>query len=230
MARGVDGRDVFIDERDRTAFLQMLKRVKLETNATIYAYCLMGNHFHLAIKVALVPLSSIMQRILTCYSLTFNHRHERTGHLFQARYKSLLCLDDRYLLSLIRYIQMNPVRAGLVANALDWPWSSRSPVELPNLDDEKFDPWRRDEAPPVLARHHVQPERSLDEIGENIATLTGIARTELQCKSKRRKIVAARISFSRAAVESGHRIEAVAAWLNAPARSVSYYLAANSPN
>ncbi len=103
---------------------------------TIYAYCLMPNHFHLALKVSAVPLGSLMQRILTGYSITFNHRHDRTGHLFQARYKSIPCLEDRYLLSLINYIQMNPVRAGLVKSAADWSWSSRSPVELPNLDYE----------------------------------------------------------------------------------------------
>lgn len=102
-----------------------------ETNTVILAYCLMPNHFHLAVKVSTVPLGRVMLRILTSYVNTFNNRHERTGHLFEARHKAKICLTDRYLLGLIRYIQMNPVRAKLVKNAEDWPWSSRRGPRAP---------------------------------------------------------------------------------------------------
>ena len=124
MARGVDGREVFVDDLDRRDFLGTILGLKSQTNCSIIAYCLMGNHFHLAIKVGTTPLSHIMHRLLTAYVIGFNARHAREGHLFQARYKSVLCLDDSYLIALVRYIHMNPVRAGLTVGPEDWPWSS----------------------------------------------------------------------------------------------------------
>ncbi|MCR4295507.1 MAG: transposase, partial [Elusimicrobia bacterium] len=120
MAKGVDGRAIYTDDADRIGFLKSLNRIVNESGASVLAYCLMGNHFHLAIKVGAVPLSSVLQRILTSHALTFNIRHDRTGHLFQARYRSNLCLTDAYLTALIRYIHMNPVRAGLVSRPEDW--------------------------------------------------------------------------------------------------------------
>lgn len=124
LARGVDGREVFADDADRHCFLSTLSRLRRETGFSLLAYCLMGNHFHLAIKVSDIPLGVILQRLLTAYVKTFNSKYERTGHLFQSRYTAILCRDDRYLLGLVRYIHMNPVRANLVATPAQWPWSS----------------------------------------------------------------------------------------------------------
>lgn len=126
MARGVDGRQIFIDDRDRRDFLRIILALRSETQFSILAYCLMGNHFHFAARVGSTPLSHIIQRLLTKYVLGFNQRHDREGHLFQARYKAALCLNDAYLITLIRYIHMNPVRAGLTKAPEDWPWSSYS--------------------------------------------------------------------------------------------------------
>ncbi|MDD5302294.1 MAG: transposase [Elusimicrobia bacterium] len=230
MARGVDRRAIFIDRHDYEAFLRLFHRIMEESGATVFAYCLMPNHFHLAIKVGSVPLSSIMQRILTSYAITFNRRHDRTGHLFEARHKAKLCLDDRYLLGLIRYIQMNPVRAGLVSNAADWPWSSRSPVELPNLDADGFDPWPKDDSGPTLLRPEPPAEATLQELGEQVASSTGVGLGAMRSRSKSREIVSARIRMTRESVLRGHRLSAIANWLNAPLRSVSYYLTTNVSN
>src|SRR6185503_15252840 len=108
---------------------------KSEMSCTILAYCLMGNHFHLAMRVGNIPLSRIMHRMLTTYAMAFNFRHDRTGHLFQARYKAILCLDDAYLLGLVRYIHLNPVRAGLVPKPENWPWSSHHLYAAGNSED-----------------------------------------------------------------------------------------------
>jgi REP element-mobilizing transposase RayT len=224
MGRGVDGRNIFIDDQDYRGFLHSLDRIKVETNAVIYAYCLMPNHFHLAIKVSTVPLGSILQRILTGHALTFNPRYERTGHLFQARFKSKLCLDDRYLLGLIRYIQMNPVRAGLVKNATDWPWSSRSPMALPDLDVDGFDPWPKDDSRPILVRPAPLEESTLQEISAKVCAETGISLGAMRSRSKSPEIVGARIRIARESVRRGHRLTSISTWLNASLQSVSYYL------
>src|SRR3569832_1733814 len=97
MARGVDGREIFADEADRRTFLEITRSVKNETAYSLLAYCLMGNHFHFAMRGGPIPLSRIMQRLLTSYAMAFNVRHDRQGHLFQARYKAIVCLDDAYL-------------------------------------------------------------------------------------------------------------------------------------
>ncbi|HEX4047573.1 MAG TPA: transposase, partial [Elusimicrobiota bacterium] len=124
MARGVEGRDIFLDDRDRNGFLANVLRLKSEMPHSILAYCLMGNHFHFAIRVENIPLSRIMHRLLTAHAVAFNGHNNRRGHLFQSRYKSVLCLNDGYLIALVRYIHMNPVRAGLVPGPGLWPWSS----------------------------------------------------------------------------------------------------------
>lgn len=230
MARGVDGRNIFIDDQDRCEFLRSLERIKLETSTDIYAYCLMANHFHLALKVASVPLCAVMQRILTAYAITFNQRHDRTGHLFQARYKSILCLDDRYLLALISYIQLNPVRAGLVKNTEDWPWSSRSPVKLPNLDADGFDPWPKDDGGLTLLRPQIPHELTLVEISERVCTETGIQIGSMRTRTKCRRIIDARARVAREAVRNGYQLVAIAAWLGIRPEAVSYYLRKNSTN
>jgi putative transposase len=119
----------------------MMRRMEEEFSVRVIAYCLMGNHFHLAIQVGPVPLGSAMQHLLSSYCRYFNSRHERTGHLFGGRHKASICTHDRYLAALIRYIHMNPVRAGLVALPGDWPWSSYMPGETVGSEVLDFDPW-----------------------------------------------------------------------------------------
>lgn len=224
MAKGVDGRRTFIDDRDYRTFLGALNRIKEETKAVIYAYCLMPNHFHLAIKVAEVTLGKIMHRLLTGHVVTFNHRHGREGHLFQARHKAKSCLDDRYLLGLIRYIQMNPVRAELVERPEDWPWSSRSPMELPNLDASDFDPWPKDDIRPTLLRSGASEGLPLDAISGNIFSATGMDLGSMRSRSKSPNFVNTRRQFARESLRQGHTVASIAAWLNVPPQTVAYYL------
>ena len=131
IVRGVGGEAIFTDDTDRKDFLSHLCDKLLDTETPCYAWSLIPNHFHLLLVTGRIPISKIMQSILTGYAIRFNHRHKRSGHLFQNRYKSVLCERDAYFQELIRYIHLNPLRAGLVEDlkALDrYPWSGHSVV------------------------------------------------------------------------------------------------------
>ena len=114
MVRGIDRKDIFSDQKDYTAFMDRLGDLLIDTKTSCYAWALIPNHFHLLLRTGNVPLSVLMKKLLTGYAVNFNRRHNRNGHLFQNRYKSILCQEDSYLLELVRYIHLNPVRAGLV--------------------------------------------------------------------------------------------------------------------
>jgi REP element-mobilizing transposase RayT len=131
ICRGIEGRPIFEDDFDRDRFVERLGSVLQETVTPCYAWALIPNHFHLLIRTGLVPMATVMRRLLTGYAVSFNHRHRRSGHLFQNRYKSILCQEDPYLFELVRYIHLNPIRAGLVADlqSLDrYPFSGHSRV------------------------------------------------------------------------------------------------------
>jgi putative transposase len=112
--RGIERQEIFRDDDDRAAFLNRLGRVLTETGTPCYAWALMPNHAHFLVETGQVPLATVMRRVLTGYAVTFNLRHRRHGPLFQNRYKSILCEREPYLLELIRYIHLNPLRAQLV--------------------------------------------------------------------------------------------------------------------
>ena len=114
IARGIERRQIFTDTTDRKSFLCRLAELIDKTGMKCYAWCLMSNHLHLLLRTAHTPLSSFMRRLLTGHAVSFNLRQRRTGHLFQNRYKSILCEEEPYLLELIRYIHLNPIRAGVV--------------------------------------------------------------------------------------------------------------------
>jgi len=105
---------IFRNNGDRDAFLDRLGELLLESSTSCYAWALLSNHVHLLLRTGSIPLAGIMRRLLTGYAVTFNRRHGRHGHLFQNRYKSILCEEDMYLQELVRYIHLNPLRAGLV--------------------------------------------------------------------------------------------------------------------
>ena len=107
IGRGNGGQKTFLDEWDYQTFIDALGEVKRKIPFVIYAYCLMPNHFHLLIEAKRFPLSVVMQRLLTRYVKRFHLRHRRNGHLFQARYKAILCQKDGYLQELLRYIHLN---------------------------------------------------------------------------------------------------------------------------
>lgn len=124
ISRGIERRDLYRDDADRERYLSCLQGAVERFGCRIFAYCLMGNHVHLAIETGKIPLSRIMRSINTSYAGYFNVRHRRSGYLFQGRYKAFLVDREEYLLSLIRYIHENPVRAGLVRRPGDYRWSS----------------------------------------------------------------------------------------------------------
>jgi putative transposase len=125
MVRGIEGSNIFRDEEDRKAFTDRLCCLVKETETRILAWVLMDNHVHLLIISGPCGLSTFMRRLLTGYSIGFNRKHQRSGHLFQNRYKSIICDLDPYLLELVRYIHLNPLRAGLVQSLEElesYPW------------------------------------------------------------------------------------------------------------
>jgi putative transposase len=123
-ARGDRREDIFEDDEDRLAFLQILAQVVSQFNWLCYAYCLMDNHYHLLIQTPDGNLSKGMRQLNGVYTQASNRRHKRVGHLFQGRFKAILVDSDSYLLELARYIVLNPVRARMVKHAERWPWSS----------------------------------------------------------------------------------------------------------
>lgn len=126
MVRGIDKSKIFKDDNDKTRFLERLGQTVEEGECSVYAWTLMDNHVHLLFKSGKHGISTVMRKLLTWYAQYFNRRHRRTGHLFENRYKSILCDEDNYLLALIRYIHLNPVRAKVVETIeqLDrYPWS-----------------------------------------------------------------------------------------------------------
>jgi len=124
MARGNERKAVFRDDRDRQEYLARLDRYRTRFHFSLYAYCLMTNHVHLAIEEGNVALSRIMHGLQFSYTQWFNRRHGRVGHLFQGRFKSYLVEKDEYLMALLRYIHENPVRAGMVDRPEMFEWSS----------------------------------------------------------------------------------------------------------
>lgn len=133
LTRGNNKQKVFKDEQDYKIYLIILRRYHNRYKFTLYAYTLMPNHIHLLIETGVTPLSKIMQGIQQSYTYYFHKKYKSVGHIFQGRYKAILCERETYLLELVRYIHLNPVRAGLVDNADDYPWSSH-PVYLGHLE------------------------------------------------------------------------------------------------
>ena len=115
IARGIERRSIFGDDHDRDDFLKRLGKVLSETGTICYAWALIPNHFHLLLRTGMVSISTVMRRVLTGYAVCFNYRHNRSGHLFQNRFKSILCPEDPYLKELVRYIHLNPLRAKIVS-------------------------------------------------------------------------------------------------------------------
>ena len=131
MARGIERREIFKDDKDRKSFLERFANILEETQTQCYAWALIPNHFHILLRTGPAPLSKVMRRLMTGYAVTFNKRQKRSGHLFQNRYKSVICEEDPYFLELIRYIHLNPLRAKLVQDLKEldkYPWSGHSAI------------------------------------------------------------------------------------------------------
>jgi len=129
--RGIEKRRIVNDVADRENFVKRLEELSAETKTTIYAWALMTNHAHILLRSSEFGLPGFMRRLLTGYAISYNQRHRRWGHLFQNRYKSIICDEDAYFTLLVRYIHLNPLRAKLV-NSLEqldrYRWSGHSSI------------------------------------------------------------------------------------------------------
>jgi REP element-mobilizing transposase RayT len=124
ITRGNQRQKIFKDSSDHQKFIQYLTIYKNRYHYSLYAYVLMGNHVHLLIETHETPLSKILQGINQSYTMYYNRTYRTVGHLFQGRYKAILCDRDPYLLSLLKYIHHNPVRARIVKTPVEYAWSS----------------------------------------------------------------------------------------------------------
>jgi len=124
ITRGNQRQKIFKDKDDFLKYLEILSNYKTRYKYFLYAFMLMNNHVHLLIETQEIPLSKILQGINQSYTTYFNRKYKTVGHLFQGRYKAILCDRDEYLLSLVKYIHLNPVRAKLVKTPDDHQWSS----------------------------------------------------------------------------------------------------------
>ena len=140
MARGIEKSAIFRNDSDRVQFVTRIERCVIETGVSIYAWALMSNHIHLLIRTKGIPLSKFMQKLLTGHANYYNKQHDRVGHLFQNRYKSILVQTENYLLKLVRYIHLNPLEAGIVSDCRMlkiYPWTGH-----PGLIHPGYYPWQ----------------------------------------------------------------------------------------
>ena len=196
IVRGIEKRDIFADDDDKERFVSRLSSLLTKGATKCFAWSLMSNHLHLLLMPTVASLSETMRRLLTGYAVYFNRKYNRSGHLFQNRYKSILCEEEPYFLELIRYIHLNPLRAGLVKNLeeLDrYPWSGHS-VLLGNRAMEGQD---TDE---VLARFGSKKKNSL--LGYRKFIANGIA------AGRRNDLVGGGLKRSQLGHEASRQVEA----------------------
>src|SRR3954465_15766985 len=122
--RGNNRQNVFRKESDYRAFLKALADLKERRPFELYGYCLMSNHFHLLIRPRESTISRIVQSLLVSHTQRYHKHHKSGGHVWQGRFKSPVIQDDEHLLTVLRYIEANPLRPGIGGRAEDYPWSS----------------------------------------------------------------------------------------------------------
>lgn len=131
MGRGIERTKIFQSDEDRSDFVNRLAGLCRDGQWAVYAWALLPNHFHLLLRTGAAPLFQSMKTLLTGYVVNFNRRHKRYGHLFQNRYKSIICEEDPYLLELTRYIHLNPVRGGILNRMRElrrYAWTGHSTI------------------------------------------------------------------------------------------------------
>ncbi len=157
MMRGIERKRIFREDEDRKDFVSRLRKLSQETGTRLLVWSLLKTHVHLLLFSGPSGLSLFMRRLLSGYSQAFNRRHKRNGHLFQNRYKSIICEEETYLLELVRYIHLNPLRASAVASLAEldrYPWSSHGAL----VGKEKND-WQ--ERNYVLQQFHRNEKKAI---------------------------------------------------------------------
>lgn len=159
MIRGIERRKIFRNDKDRQDFLDRLSTLMPKTETSCYAWAFLPNHAHFLFRTGTIPLCTLMRRLLTGYAVSFNRRHKRHGQLFQNRYKSIVCQEEVYLRELVRYIHLNPIRAGIVRTLTElnkYPYSGHSV-----LMGRKKRPWQ--DVDYVLSYFDDTPRRARKE-------------------------------------------------------------------
>lgn len=129
IGRGIERRKIFYKDQDREDFVNRIGALAEKGAWDVYAWALLPNHYHLLVKTKKQPLADNMRKLLTGYAVNFNHRYKRAGHLFQNRYKSIVCQEENYLRELVRYLHLNPLRARIAGDIKQlnrYPWSGHS--------------------------------------------------------------------------------------------------------
>ncbi len=177
MIRGLERRRIFRDDRDRADFVMRLGVLAGAGALAVYAWTLLPNHAHLLVRTGTRPLSRTMRSLLTGYAGAFNRRHKRVGHLFQNRYKSVVVEEEPYFLQLVRYLHLNPIRAGVVQSLTEldrYPWSGHA-----TLLGHHARPWQATSA--VLGQFHRSLRQARAAYRDFVAAGIPLGRrTELQ--------------------------------------------------
>ncbi|SNS17964.1 REP element-mobilizing transposase RayT [Anaerovirgula multivorans] len=124
IARGNNRQNIFEDDEDCIKFIEIIQQSKEKSGIELYGYCLMGNHVHLLLREGMESLSLTMQRICSSFVYWYNWKYDRFGHLFQERYKSEVVENEVYLITVLRYIHQNPIKAGITNSVAGYRWSS----------------------------------------------------------------------------------------------------------
>ena len=247
LARGNQKQLIFYDDEDYQIYLRLTKKYSERYNVELHGYVLMPNHVHFLVRVNSVPLARFMQGIQQTYTQIFNKRHEKVGHLFQGRYKSFYIDKEVYLLELIRYIHLNPVKAGLVKEPQNYRWSSQRNYyharvgswvdtsfitsllatyggtvidDYQLMPEELMLPAQFDE----LREKHNQPSHSTDlkEILTDVAEYIGVSPQVVLGPGRSKPACAARCLFAYVACYiNRYRINEVADFLNKDGSTVS---------
>ena len=186
--RGINRQRIFEDGDDIRRFLELLKRYRAECGYELYAWCVMPNHVHLLIREGKEDLGHVFRRIGASFVYWYNLKYERIGHLFQDRYRSEPVEDETYLLTVLRYIHLNPVRAGLCKEPEDYPWSSFARYDTDPLISRGMVFDAMGEAA-FRAYHHQENDDRCLEVREDDAPrlsddrIRALMRTKYRCES-----------------------------------------------
>ncbi len=233
--RGNRGQALFEAPADWKKFVALLGEYFSSVSVTLYAFCLMVNHFHLIVRAGLEPLEDVMQPLQTAFSCWSNKKYDRVGHVFQGRFKAIPVDNDAYLKHVVRYAHNNPVRAGLVARAEEWEWSSQRAYLDPAVQgpaDPSFvlstfsaDPGearRRYAAfmdsvnPRATTKEEEDPPpdaKGLEELARLVAADHGLGASDLVGPSRERHCAAARERFVIEALHAGFRASEISKFL-----------------